>query len=134
MIDDRMLTRGMDSILKEVKDTSEIWKAVQGGCKEPFIVTIRITDTIKKTQGRLQYFDLLCPRFIPTRVATQPDLIESSFLYLCHFIKSMNSQDQMFDADLYVLTKELAKYLCGYNKLIVLGFVHVSKREKKKKE
>jgi hypothetical protein len=117
----------MDSILKAVKSIDDIWKVVQGGCLDPFMLTIRITDKAKKTQGRIQYFDLLCPSF--NLASSQSSKIDLSFYHLnrlAEFMRKDDRREQFYDTNVYVLTKELSKYVCGNNKLLVLGFINVS--------
>lgn len=74
----------MDSIMRPAYDVHDIWvKMEQESTKIPYILTIKLTDQVNMTEGRLVLFDMLHPTFSVVDPPKQSDNAHYSFINLC---------------------------------------------------
>jgi hypothetical protein len=78
----------MDSLMKRVYEVHDIWDQLQQQHNSiSYILTIKLTNTIAKTEGRLVLFDLLNPSLSPIKESSSSKgPLYKSCYELCKFI------------------------------------------------
>ncbi|KAI7903849.1 uncharacterized protein BX663DRAFT_505457 [Cokeromyces recurvatus] len=105
-----------DAFMKRVEKIPTIWNKLKRGSKLPFILNIKLTNTTKSIQSRLQIVDMLHPP-LPN------DTFYHSYSSLVGLINKINSSESVhLNSDFYVLTDVLSKNMCGHDALTVFAY------------
>ncbi|KAI9482856.1 MAG: hypothetical protein EXX96DRAFT_555847 [Benjaminiella poitrasii] len=108
--------KGQDAFMKRIESVPVIWNKLKRGSKLPFVLTIKITDSVRSIQSRLQIIDVLHPPL--------PDsTCYHSFSSLLELVHKISSNDYgHLNSDYYVLTDILSRNLAGHDALSVFAY------------
>ncbi|GAA5815617.1 hypothetical protein MFLAVUS_009129 [Mucor flavus] len=124
-----VIERGIDTWMKKTNTPMDIWKDISGGTQLPHVLKIKLTDALTKRPGYLYIFDLLHPRFLsPTLETKRGSVIYSSFQAIRHLVDLVISTNNTYDIHTAynneVWSSLLVPFLCGFGKLLVLGYLN----------
>ncbi|KAL9543040.1 hypothetical protein MBANPS3_008308 [Mucor bainieri] len=121
---ERILQKGLDSVMKDISDLDVIWTRASQGSILPLVLSIKITNTATQKQGRIQLFDLLLPPFS----APMPNAGRTIYQSFSHLVKLANASSSAYNDhlpyDQFVLTYLLACPLCGHEKFSVFLYLN----------
>ncbi|KAK4517839.1 Cytoplasmic tRNA 2-thiolation protein 2 [Mucor velutinosus] len=131
---ERILQKGLDSVMREMSDLDVVWTRASQGSILPLVLNIKITHTDTQKQGRIQLFDLLLPPFSPPTPNTGRTIYQS-FSHLVNLTKaSSTSYIDHLPYDQFVLTYLLAHPLCGHEKFSVFLYLNDRVTDRKLKD
>ncbi|KAI9268621.1 hypothetical protein EDC94DRAFT_600735, partial [Helicostylum pulchrum] len=124
-----VLERGIDTWMKKTDTPMDIWKDISGGTQLPHVLKIKLTDALTKRPGYLYVFDLLHPRFLPPTLENKRGaVIYSSFQRIRYLVDLVISTNNTYDIyttyNNEVWTSLLIPFICGFGKLLVLGYLN----------
>ncbi|GAN00645.1 hypothetical protein MAM1_0001d00067 [Mucor ambiguus] len=131
---ERILQKGLDSVMKEMSDLDVVWTRASQGSILPLVLSIKITHTATLKQGRIQLFDLLLPPFSAPAPNTGRTIYQS-FSHLVNLAKaSSTSCNDQLPYNQFVLTYLLAHPLCGHEKFSVFLYLNDRVTDRKLKD
>ncbi|KAI8052637.1 hypothetical protein BDF21DRAFT_431681 [Thamnidium elegans] len=115
--------------MKKTDTPMNIWKDISGGTQLPHVLKIKLIDALTKRSGHLYIFDLLHPRFLPPTLETKKGaVIYNSFEKIRYMVDLVISTEDTCDTyTMYnneVWTSLLTPFICGFGKLLVLGYLN----------
>ncbi|EPB81553.1 hypothetical protein HMPREF1544_11728 [Mucor circinelloides 1006PhL] len=131
---ERILKKGLDSVMKEIDNLDIVWTSASRGSILPLVLSIKITHTNRQKQGRIQLFDLLIPPFSAPASKTDRTIYQS-FSHLVNLAKASSiSCAEHLPYDQFVLTDLLAHPICGHEKFSVFLYANDFVSDRKLKD